>query len=177
MNTLTLETLQGGLTQKSGKKYPYQYPLFWFKSVESNFNPFWKYPKLPVTQIQYPYFMQKMEKETKKTAKTATKPRRKAKPAPVRTRQRYDGDTKGEAKDLYKRGLTLERIGKYLAVPVRTLEKWQLADEWAEARNPTAAALEMHRQKFTAKDIAAKLEISVKTVRNLLKPENRKLPD
>jgi uncharacterized protein YjcR len=102
-------------------------------------------------------------KKTKKTAKTAQT----SKPAPVR--RKYALDTKGEAKDLYLRGVTLDRIGRYLGVPVRTLTNWQTLDRWTEAKDPAGAALDLKQRGYRVADIAARLETSEKTVRQWLK--------
>jgi uncharacterized protein YjcR len=101
--------------------------------------------------------------------------KKKVKPAP-KTRKSYGDDVKGEAKDLYLKGLNLERICKYLAVPVRTLQKWQLADHWTELKNPAAAVLELQKQKFSIRDIAARLEMSEKSVKNMLKVQAAENP-
>ena len=102
------------------------------------------------------------KKRPKKRKKATT-----AKPAPVR--KKYDLTTKEEAKDLYLRGLTLERISKYLQVPGRTLTNWQTVDRWTEAKDPAAAAVDLKRRGYRVPDIAARLEASEKTVRQWLK--------
>ena len=73
---------------------------------------------------------------------------RKAEPKPAPLRKAYTDDVRGEAKDLYLRGVNLERIGRYLAVPVRTLTSWQTKNDWTDALDPEGTA---------AKDAAARL--------------------
>jgi uncharacterized protein YjcR len=103
-------------------------------------------------------------------AKRGRKPGKKAeKPKSTPVRKKYQADTKDEAKDLYLRGLTLERIGKYLGVPARTLTNWQTTDKWTEAKDPAAAALELKSQGFNIAKISERLNVSEKTVRNWIK--------
>lgn len=104
----------------------------------------------------------KKAKKTKKAGKTAN-------PQPAPLRRKYALDTKGEAKDLYLRGVTLDRIGRYLGVPVRTLTNWQTLDRWTEAKDPAGAALDLKQRGYRVADIATRLETSEKTVRQWLK--------
>lgn len=107
--------------------------------------------------------MAEKTKKRPKTRKKASPP----KPAPVR--RKYDLTTKEEAKDLYLRGLPLDRISKYLQVPARTLTNWQTDDRWTEAKDPAAAAVELKARGYRVPDIAARLEVSEKTIRQWLK--------
>lgn len=107
---------------------------------------------------------QKRPKKAKKTTQ--------AKAAPV-VRRKYDLTTKEEAKDLYMRGLPLDRISKYLQVPARTLTNWQTDERWTEAKDPAAAALDLKGRGYRVPDIAARLEVSEKTVRQWVKAAKR----
>lgn len=106
--------------------------------------------------------------QSKNTPKKRGRPR-KAEPKPVPLRKAYTDDVRGEAKDLYLRGVSLERIGRYLAVPVRTLTNWQTENDWTDALDPEGTAAKLRRRGFAVADIAARLEVSEKTVRNWLK--------
>jgi uncharacterized protein YjcR len=113
-----------------------------------------------------------MEKaiKTDQKPKKATKRRKSAKPAkPAPVRRKYATDIKEEAKDLYLRGVTLERVAKYLAVPLRTLTNWQTDERWTEEKNPERAAHELKTRGYRVPEIAARLEVSEKTVRKWLK--------
>lgn len=105
----------------------------------------------------------------KKTRKPATKRTKTTTPKPVPTRRKYEADTKEEAKDLYTRGLTLDRIAKYLGVPVRTLTNWQTEDRWKDAKDPAAAALDLRERGYPVAKIAERLEVSERTVRKWMK--------
>jgi uncharacterized protein YjcR len=108
-----------------------------------------------------------------KTAKTAKKPAKRGRPAkaapPAPMRRKYADNTKAEAKDLYVRGVGLDRISRYLGVPSRTLSNWQTDERWTEAKDPAGAALDLHREGYPLRDIAQRLEASEKTVRKWLK--------
>ena len=106
------------------------------------------------------------QKSDKTTKKRGRKPR---KPDPGPVRQKYTGDTRAEAKDLYLRGVGLDRVSRYLGVPVRTLTNWQTKDRWKEAKDPAAAALDLQREGYRQNEIAARLEVSEKTVRRWLR--------
>lgn len=112
-----------------------------------------------------------MEKQAVKTTKKRTRSA-KVKAAPVR--RKYETSTKEEAKDLYLRGVGLERIVKYLGVPLRTLTNWQTEYHWKEAKKPEGAALELKKRGYQVPEIAARLEVSEKTVRNWLKQSGKK---
>ncbi|MEI6410268.1 MAG: hypothetical protein WCR52_12850 [Bacteroidota bacterium] len=108
-----------------------------------------------------------------KKAKKTKKPANKAKPdqsaKPAQARRKYANDTKGEAKDLYLRGVGLDRIGRYLGVPIRTLTNWQTDERWTEEKDPAGAALDLKQRGYRVADIATRLEVSEKTVRMWLK--------
>lgn len=113
--------------------------------------------------------MEKALKTTKKPKK-ANKRGKAAKTAPAApVRRKYATDTKGEAKDLYLRGVGLDRIAKYLAVPLRTLTNWQTDERWTEAKNPERAALDLKERGYRLPEIAERLVVSEKTVRKWLK--------
>ncbi|MBN8676686.1 MAG: helix-turn-helix domain-containing protein [Chitinophagales bacterium] len=113
--------------------------------------------------------MEKAAKTTQKPEK-ATKRRKSAKTAkPAQVRRKYATDIKEEAKDLYLRGVTLDRVAKYLAVPLRTLTNWQTDERWTEAKNPERTAHELKGRGYRVPEIADRLEVSVKTVRKWLK--------
>jgi len=107
-----------------------------------------------------------------KTAKTAKKPAKRGRPAktaPVAPpRRKYADNTKAEAKDLYVRGVGLDRISRYLGVPPRTLTNWQTDERWKDAKDPAGAALDLRRDGYPVRDIAQRLEASEKTVRKWL---------
>ena len=115
--------------------------------------------------MEKPIQTAKPAKKTAKTSKTVKKGKSKPeKPA----RRFYSPDLKDEARDLYQRGVSLERVAKYLAVPFRTLTNWQTADHWTETKNPTATAAELKQRGYKVSEIAARLELSEKTVYKLL---------
>ncbi|MFN8304043.1 MAG: helix-turn-helix domain-containing protein [Saprospiraceae bacterium] len=107
-----------------------------------------------------------MEKKTKTEAKRRGRPAKKKPAGPPR--RKYDTDTKAEAKDLYLRGVSLDRIGRYLGVPLRTLTNWQTGEHWTDAKDPAGAALELKERGYRLPEIAERLEVSEKTVRRWL---------
>lgn len=115
-----------------------------------------------------------MEKQAKTGGQTAPKPKTQT-PSPKtpspkpQNPNKYAGGVRDEAKDLYVRGVSLERIARYLAVPTRTLTNWQAADNWKEEKKPALAARRLLAKGFAVGDIAAQLEVTPKTIRNWLK--------
>ncbi|MBY0243961.1 MAG: hypothetical protein K2Q03_00745 [Sphingobacteriaceae bacterium] len=94
-------------------------------------------------------------KKTKKKA-TATK-----------HRQSYTLDTKANALRLYLIGLTLNEIGKIIDAPPRTVEKWQIAENWKQQRQTTDVeikALELYNSGKQYKEIAKVLNKSIPTI-------------
>lgn len=93
-------------------------------------------------------------------------PKKKVKEQPQR--KNYSAAEKEEAKDLYLRGINLERISKYLNIPLRTLTNWQGLERWRENKEPHAMALELRAKGYTVAKIAENLRVSDKTVRRWL---------
>lgn len=102
----------------------------------------------------------------------------KKKPNQTRHRNIYTLDIKATAKRYYLIGLTLQEIGKIIDAPVRTIEKWQIAENWKELREITQIeikVLDLHVSGKTYKEIATLLNKSTATVwRYLKKAKNDK---
>lgn len=84
------------------------------------------------------------------------------------SRKCYTSAHREQARRYYLMGLNLTEIGKLLdGCPVRTLEKWQVADQWTKLKNPDGIknrAFEMHKAGRTYKEIGETLKISAATV-------------
>ena len=69
----------------------------------------------------------------------------------VKQRNKYTGDQKKDAKKYYLMGLNLTEISKLLdGCPVRTLEKWQQADNWTALKKPENIkhqTMKLHKSK------------------------------
>lgn len=91
----------------------------------------------------------------------------------IKTRNKYTIEQKESAKKYYLMGLNLQEISKLLdGCPVRTLEKWQLADKWTELRNaePLASRIkELHDSGKSYNEIAEMLDLNRVTVWRYLK--------
>lgn len=106
----------------------------------------------------------------KAKAKKGRKPGKKAEQAPPKPiRRKYESNTREEAKDLYLRGVALDRISKYLGAPLRTLTNWQTVDKWTEAKDPAAAAIDLKTKGYSVHKIAERLEVTERTVSKWLK--------
>ncbi|MBF7093595.1 helix-turn-helix domain-containing protein [Flavobacterium sp. ALJ2] len=86
-------------------------------------------------------------------------------------RNTYTLEVKANAKRLYLIGLTLTEISKITEAPVRTIEKWQIAEKWKEQRETTLGKkiLDLHLSGKTYKDISAILNKSTPTIWRYLK--------
>ncbi|SNA76285.1 hypothetical protein DK150_370077 [Flavobacterium psychrophilum] len=94
---------------------------------------------------------------------------KKSKKIPVQKKQRltYTLDDKANAKRYYLIGLNLNEVSKLINAPVRTIEKWQIAENWRELReNKTihSKALDLYLSGKTYKEISILLKISTATV-------------
>ncbi len=91
----------------------------------------------------------------------------------VKQRNKYTTDHKENARKYYLMGLNLQDISKLLNnCPVRTLEKWQLAEKWTELKQPEAIktrAKELHESGKSYNEIAELLQISRVTVWRYIK--------
>lgn len=96
----------------------------------------------------------------------------KKKQIPPKKRKTYSLDEKANAKRLYLIGLTLLEISKVVNAPVRTVEKWQIADNWKSERETTAVhqkALDMFNSGKTQSEISKTLNKSVPTIARYIK--------
>lgn len=98
-------------------------------------------------------------------------PGKKAKTTPQR--KKYEPTVKEEAKDLYKKGVSLERIAKYLNVPERTLTNWQTNENWRDGKEPHKTAIDLLAKGYSKAQIAERLEVSPKTVNRWIKPPGK----
>lgn len=94
-------------------------------------------------------------------------------------RQKYTLDVKASAKEKYLRGLTLSEISIILNIPLRTLEKWQLLENWTKYRNCPEIkkeCLRLARNGKTIAEISAIVGKSVATISRYIKTakENEK---
>jgi hypothetical protein len=96
----------------------------------------------------------------------------KKKPIPPKKRQTYSLDEKANAKRLYLIGLTLLEVSKVVGAPVRTVEKWQISNNWKRERETTAVhqkALDMFNNGKTQSEISKTLNKSVPTIARYIK--------
>jgi len=86
----------------------------------------------------------------------------------VQPRNKYTADDKAKARKYYLMGLNLQEISLLLGgCPVRTLEKWQTAEQWTKLKhleNIEIKAYELHQAGKSYKQIATMLGISNVTV-------------
>lgn len=86
----------------------------------------------------------------------------------ARQRNKYSLEQKEQARKYYLMGLNLHEISKLLDnCPVRTLEKWQLADKWTEYKQPGNIKIKCMELKDSGKtyaEISKMLKISPVTV-------------
>lgn len=89
------------------------------------------------------------------------------KPAPL-PRKTYTAEDKMKARKYYLIGLNLQEIGILLGgCPVRTLEKWQTAEQWTKLKqleNIEIKAYELHQAGKTYNEIGKMLGINRVTV-------------
>lgn len=94
----------------------------------------------------------------KKTKKKQVEPKQ---------RNTYTLDDKASAKRYYLIGLTLQEISKLISAPVRTIEKWQIGENWKQLRETNqihTKALDLHLSGKTYKEIATLLNKSTATI-------------
>lgn len=85
----------------------------------------------------------------------------------MKQRLTYTLDDKANAKRYYLIGLTLNEISKLINAPVRTLEKWQIAENWKQLRETKtihSKTLDLYLGGKTYKEISKLLNISTATV-------------
>ena len=88
-------------------------------------------------------------------------------PGIPKKRNTYSLDIKASAKRFYLMGLTLQEISKLIDAPTRTIEKWQIAENWKELRETTqihTKALDLQLSGKTYQEIAILLNKSTATV-------------
>jgi uncharacterized protein YjcR len=98
----------------------------------------------------------------------------------TKQRNTYTMETKANAKRLYLIGLTLVEISKITEAPVRTIEKWQISDNWKQQREITAIekkALELFNSGKTYKEIAKILNKSLPTIGRYIKTARNETND
>lgn len=87
-------------------------------------------------------------------------------------RKTYSLDEKANAKRLYLIGLTLSEVSKVVDAPTRTIEKWQIAENWKSERKTTGVqqkALDLFNSGKTQQQIAKTLNKSVSTIARYIK--------
>ncbi|BDX39315.1 hypothetical protein CYCD_26700 [Tenuifilaceae bacterium CYCD] len=91
----------------------------------------------------------------------------------VTHRNKYTIEHKEKARKYYLMGLNLAEISKLLdGCPVRTIEKWQQAEKWADIKkhkNIKLRALELKHNGKTYNEIGEMLKISEVTVWRYIK--------
>jgi transposase len=88
------------------------------------------------------------------------------------TRNSYSLETKATAKRYYLIGLNLNEISKLVDAPVRTIEKWQISENWRDQRETTEIqkkAYELFTSGKKYKEIAKILNLSTATIWRYLK--------
>lgn len=99
---------------------------------------------------------------------------KKSKKNPVipKKRSTYSLDIKASAKRFYLVGLTLQEISKLIDAPARTIEKWQIAENWKQLKESTPIqnkALDLKESGKTDKEISALLNKSTVTIWRYIK--------
>lgn len=93
---------------------------------------------------------------------------KKAPQTPIKTRNRYTAEDRANAVRYYTIGLNMQEISTLLGgCPIRTLEKWQRAEQWTKLRalsNIEIKAYELHKAGRSYKEIGQMLKISTVTV-------------
>lgn len=93
-------------------------------------------------------------------------------PNTIKTRNTYTLDIKADAKRFYLMGLTLQEISKLIDAPTRTIEKWQIAENWKQLKEATPIqkkALDLKESGKTYKEISMMLNKSTATIWRYLK--------
>lgn len=88
-------------------------------------------------------------------------------PDTIKKRNTYTLDIKASAKRFYLIGLTLQEISKLIDAPARTIEKWQIAENWKQLKETTpiqTKALDLKETGKTYKEIATMLNKSTTTI-------------
>ncbi len=105
-----------------------------------------------------------MEKLQEIPKKKAGRPQKRE----ITPRTRHSQTDKDKAARYYVMGLTLPEISKLLdGTPVRTLEKWQLANKWTSLKSPENIkdkVLQLHEAGKTKKEIAKLIDRDQSTV-------------
>lgn len=82
----------------------------------------------------------------------------------ARQRNTYTAEQREKARKYYLMGLNMEEISKLLdGVPIRTLEKWQISEQWTALKNSKPIkmrAFELKQAGKTMDEICKILEIS-----------------
>lgn len=87
-------------------------------------------------------------------------------------RKVYTLDDKAKAKKYYLIGLSLVEVSKLTDTPVRTLEKWYIAENWKSQKEVSKielVAFNMFEGGKTYKEIASELKIGIATVYRYIK--------
>lgn len=87
-------------------------------------------------------------------------------------RNSYTLEDKANAKRYYLIGLTMNEISKLIDAPVRTIEKWQIAENWKQQRESNSIQQRTNELFISGKtytEIGAILKISKATVWRYLK--------
>jgi len=82
-------------------------------------------------------------------------------------RRSYSDHDKETARKYYFKGLNLPDISKLMEIPVKTLEKWQQKEKWANAREIDSLkikARELKQRGYPMKEISKLLKISLTTI-------------
>jgi DNA-directed RNA polymerase specialized sigma24 family protein len=85
----------------------------------------------------------------------------------IKTRTTYTLDIKASAKRFYLIGLTLQEISKLIDAPVRTIENWQITENWKQLKETTPIqkkALDLKDSGKTYKEISTMLNKSKATI-------------
>lgn len=96
----------------------------------------------------------------------------KKKPTTHKQRNNYTLDIKANAFRLYLIGLTLNEISKIVDAPVRTVEKWQIAEKWKSKRETKPVylkALDLYESGKSYKEIGIILNKSLPTIARYIK--------
>jgi transposase len=95
-----------------------------------------------------------------------------SKKAVKQQRRTYSLDEKASAKRYYLIGLSLQEISKLVDAPIRTIEKWQLSENWKQLRETKQVhikAYELYLGGKTYKEISMLLNKSTATIWRYLK--------
>lgn len=99
--------------------------------------------------------------------------KRKSKKKAITQRNTYTAEHRDKARKYYLMGLNLQEVSKLLNnMPVRTIEKWQIKEQWAALREIEpikTRALSLHAAGKSYTEIAETLSINRTTVWRYLK--------